>query len=469
MKIKGSYWLKSGAYTFLERFALQLFRFGSFFLLVRGLTRQLFGIWTIFLLVTSIIEMLRFGLIQNALVKYISTQEDPKVRGRINTASIILNLAVTLLTSIVVFILAQVADKAFQVHVLDQILYLFIFTNVALIPLVQMQVIQQANLDFKAIFLSNLLRTGIFFGYVLYVYLDPNQAFSLMLLAVAQVIAAIASSILSIILGRKYLNFSGKLDRDWLKELFWYGKFVLGTNIASMLNKSIDQLMLGLIINPVATAVYGTAIKIANLIEVPTQSVAAIVFPKSAQRAEKEGKGSVKGLYEKSVGVILAVIIPGILFVLLFPEFVLQVVAGDKYMDAVPLLRLTMLYGLLIPFARQFGVIMDSMGKPQINFMMVVASAALNVVFNFFFISQFGIIGAAYATLTTLCLLFIANQYILYKEIGSNPLNAILYSQKVYANGFRLLWNKLVIRDKTSIPSSILPTTKSEPDAQQGS
>ncbi|MEL6254217.1 MAG: polysaccharide biosynthesis C-terminal domain-containing protein [Bacteroidota bacterium] len=169
------------------------------------------------------------------------------------------------------------------------------------------------------------------------------------------------------------------------------------------------------------------------------------------------------------MGVILAVIIPGILFVLLFPEFVLQVVAGDKYMDAVPLLRLTMLYGLLIPFARQFGVIMDSMGKPQINFFMVVASAALNVVFNFLFISQFGIIGAAYATLTTLFLLFVANQYILYKEIGSSPFNAILYSQKVYANGFRLLWNKVVIRDKANLPGSIIPTTKSEPDAQQGS
>lgn len=468
MKIKGSYWLKSGMYTFLEKFALQLFRFGSFYLLVRGLTRQLFGIWTIFLIITSIIEVLRFGLIQNALVKYLTTQEDEKVKGRINTASVVLNLVVTMLTSLVVFILAQVADLAFQVHVLDQILYLFIFTNVALIPMVQFQVIQQANLDFKAIFLSNLVRSGLFFGYVLYVYLR-NEPFSLMYLAVAQIISAFAGSVVAIFLGKKYLVFSGKLDRDWLKELFWYGKFVLGTNIASMLNKSIDQLMLGLILNPVATAVYGTAIKIANLIEVPTQSVAAIVFPKSAQIAEKEGSSSIKGLYEKSVGVILAIIIPGILFVILFPKFVLEVVAGDKYLDAVPLLRLTMLYGLLIPFARQFGVIMDSIGKPQVNFFMVIASAILNIIFNYLFISQYGLIGAAYATLTTLLVLFVANQYILYKEIGSSPLNALVYSQKVYGNGFRLLWNKVVGQKNPPLPEPLVPTPKIKADAEPGS
>ncbi|MEZ4847758.1 MAG: hypothetical protein R3B93_03850 [Bacteroidia bacterium] len=57
-------------------------------------------------------------------------------------------------------------------------------------------------------------------------------------------------------------------------------------------------------------AIYGTAIKITNLVEVPTQSIAAIVFPQSARRIENEGRESVKRLYEKSVGVILALIIP---------------------------------------------------------------------------------------------------------------------------------------------------------------
>ena len=169
---------------------------------------------------------------------------------------------------------------------------------------------------------------------------------------------------------------------------------MVGTNLGSMFIKSIDQLMLGAMISPAAVAIYATAIKITNLVEVPTQSIAAIVFPKSAQKIEeKDGKESVRKLYEKSVGIILALIIPGIIFVLLFPKWVIWVVAGDQYMDAAPVLQITMLYGLFVPFARQFGTMLDSMGKPHINFIVVMGSALLNVVFNYVFITQFAIIG----------------------------------------------------------------------------
>ena len=116
-----------------------------------------------------------------------------------------------------------------------------------------------------------------------------------------------------------------------------------------MLNKSIDQLMLGMMVSPVATGVYGAAVKISNLVEVPTQSIAAIVFPQSTKQLETSGTEAVKNLYEKSVGVIMALIFPGLLFVLIFPEFVIMLVAGDKYLDAVPVLRITMLFGLFVP------------------------------------------------------------------------------------------------------------------------
>ena len=65
MKGKGSYWLRSGAYTFLEKFLLQLFRL-QFFSASQGLTRELFGIWTIFLIISAFVEAARMGLIQNA-------------------------------------------------------------------------------------------------------------------------------------------------------------------------------------------------------------------------------------------------------------------------------------------------------------------------------------------------------------------------------------------------------------------
>ncbi|MDX2245721.1 MAG: flippase [Bacteroidia bacterium] len=441
--IKGSYWLQSGFYTFLERFSLQIFRFGSFYFMVRGMTKEHFGIWTIFLILSALIEVTRMGLIQNGLIKFLAATDNEKIKGRINTASLVLNILLTLISMVILFVMARFQHVFWNVTLLDELIYIYILTTFALVPFFQFTFILQANYDFKGILYSNVVRQGLFFFYVLFCYFHPDYPFRLLHLAAFQLVAAVVGSVVAWFVSRKYLIFSARLDLRWLRWLFGYGKFVVGTNLGSMFIKSIDQLMLGIMMSPVAVAVYGTAIKVANLVEVPTQTVATIVFPKSARKIETEGKDSVKQLYEKSVGVILALVIPGILFVLLFPEWVLKIVAGDEYLDAARLLQVTMLYGLFVPFARQFGTMLDSMGKPQINFLIVMASAGLNIFFNYFFIIRWGVIGAAYATLITYFIVFVVNQIILYREIKVRTLQTFVYAKEVYRNGFILLRQKL--------------------------
>ncbi|MDP5171591.1 MAG: flippase [Bacteroidia bacterium] len=444
MKKLGSYWWKSGAYTFLERFSLQLFRFGSFYLLVRALTKVEFGIWTLFLIITAIVEVVRIGLIQNALIKALTSNKDEKVTARINTASFVLNVIFALIVSLLLVVIARLQMQWFGDVLLENLLHMYIFTNLLLVPFFHFTFVAQAKFDFKTIFIANFFRQIVFFIFVLIVFLVPNWGFRVLHLAAVQAIGALVGSLAAYWLGRKYISFSPKLDLDWVRWLFHYGKYVIGTNLSSMLSKSIDQLMLGAMISPIATAVYGTAIKIANLVEVPTQSMAAIVFPKTSQRIEEEGTHAAKGLYEKSVGVLLALIVPGVLFVMLFPEFVIQLVAGDQYLDAVPLLRIAMLYGLFVPFSRQFGTMLDAMGKPGVNFFLVMMGAIVNGVLNYFMIKSMGIMGAAYATLISYALFFVVNQIILYREVGIQLWRVLVYTLDVYSKGFFLLRKKLV-------------------------
>lgn len=443
MKLLKSYWWKSGAYTFMERFSLQLFRFGSFYLLVRSLTREEFGVWAIFLIISAIVEVVRIGLIQNALIKAITSNEDEKVQARIGTASFTLNLGFALIVTLVLFAIARLQYYWFGEILLENLLHMYIFTNLFLVPFFHFTFLAQAKFDFRTIFISNFVRQLVFFVFVLLIYLSPEWNFRILHLAGMQAIGALLGSATAYIMGRKYIKFSPRLDLDWVRWLFNYGKFVIGTNLSSMLSKSLDQLMLGAMINPVATAVYSTAIKIANLVEVPTQSMAAIVFPKSSQRIEEEGTQAAKALYEKSVAVLLALIVPGVMFVILFPEFVIQLVAGDQYLDAVPVLRVAMLYGLFVPFSRQFGTMLDAMGKPGVNFFLVMTGALVNGVLNYILIGQMGIMGAAYATLISYIIFFVINQVILYREAGIQLWKVFVYTQKVYINGFLILRQKL--------------------------
>jgi O-antigen/teichoic acid export membrane protein len=232
-------------------------------------------------------------------------------------------------------------------------------------------------------------------------------------------------------------------------KLFNYGKYAFGTSISSILSGSVDQMMLSSIISPSASGVFNVAVKIVNLIDIPTSAVANIVFPQSAKRIESEGKDAIKYLYEKSVGTILAILIPGLIFIYIFPSFVLYLLAGEKYTDAVPLLRITLLYTLLIPFGRQFGIILDSIGKTKTTFYIVVVTATLNLTLNYFFILNIGVLGAAYATLLSNIVGFVIAQYILRKELGVKFYHTFVYAYRFYPEFYASFIKPQIVKFKT--------------------
>jgi O-antigen/teichoic acid export membrane protein len=258
-----------------------------------------------------------------------------------------------------------------------------------------------------------------------------------------QVLTAIIASAIAYFFAKPYMRFDKVIDWKWVKELFRFGKFVMGSNLSTMVYKSIDKFMLAVLLSPAAVTAYEAAIKVTNMAEIPTFSMASILFPQSARRM-KEGNTVIKELYEKAVGAIFALLIPGIIFVLIFADWIIWIVAGEKYLDSAYLLRLTILYGLFIPFAVQFGTVLDSIGKPKINFWFTLGGAVLNIVLNFVFISYFGIVGAAYGTLVTYLVAFGGMQYILHKMLDVKAYRVFYYMFDFYGQ----IWN--MIKEKIS-------------------
>ena len=437
-----SYWIKSGLLTFLERFSVQLFGFGTFFLLVRALPKEDFGLWVLFMTITALIEVGRAGLLQNALVRYLTTAEKEDYAD-VSMASLTLNFILTILSIILLFGLARYLQVWWENPIIEQLLWIYAVTTAVLLPFQQCNFTAQANLDFTGIFWSTFTKQGLFFVAVLVLFL-ANIPFDLLSLAKIQIFTAAGGSFIAWWYSRKYLRFSPKINWTWVSELFNYGKYTFGTNISTMLYKSIDKWMLGgLLPGASFVAIYEPCIKINNLVEAPTLSIASIVFPQSAREEKANGEDAVKELYEKAVGAILAITIPAIIFVLLFPEFIIRVIAGSEYMDAAPLLSLTILYALFIPFASQFGTILDSIGKPQVNFVFVIIGAIINIVSNYFFINEYGVVGAAYGTLVTYLVTFILNQIVLYRMFNIKAWKAFGYVGFFYKEGYKIIMEKL--------------------------
>jgi len=430
-----SYWLKSGLFSLFERGSIFLFGIGSFLFLANNLSKEDWGTWVIFLITTSFIEVGRSGLLQNALVKYLTTCEEEEY-SIISTASLVLNITLTGLSILLLFAIAQPLAQWQEAPILTTLVKIYAITTVVLLPLQQFNFIQQGNLDFKGIFWSNFTKQGLFFAFIAFTFLSGNTL-TLIDLAKAQIFTAFFGGIVSFSFAKKYLRFSSVVDMDWVKKLFSFGKYVFGTNLSAMLYKSIDKYMLGALVGTSFTGAYENAVRVTNLSEVPTFSIAQIVFPQGAKKIKTGGKPAIKELYEKSVGAIFAIILPFILFVFLFPDFIINTIA-PKWTETIPVLQLTILYGLFLPFAIQFGTVLDSMGRPKINFYFTIFGAFLNIIFNYIFITKYGLIGAAYGTLTTYSITFILNQIVLYKILKVKAYNAFGYMFQFYGQGFQM-------------------------------
>ncbi|KAA0993780.1 flippase [Dyadobacter aurulentus] len=428
------YWLKSGFINVLQNLTGVLFGFGGFYLLVRMLDKHSFGVWTLFAATTTIFEMVRSGLIQNALIKYLSFS-DAKEHNKILSASFALSGGLTLLCILVNLLLATYLGRIWNSEEIIPLFWVYSLVYLFSGILSQFHWMEQANFRFNGIFVTNFLKSGVFFCFLLFCFIFDIQI-QLIQLVYVQAAALFLAILLEYYFVKDLLNFTLQVTGEWVKKLLNYGKYAFGTSIGSILSSTIDQMMLGSLLSPAASGAFNIAVRIMNLVDIPTNAIAVIVFPQSARRLATEGEAAIKYLYEKSVGTILAILIPALLFLFLFPDFVVSFIAGDKYTETIPILKVTVLYCVLIPFGRQFGTILDSIGKPKITFSLVLLSAIINLGLNYILITRMGVMGAAYATLISNIINFVISQTILNRILNVNIFSTFIYAYRFYPEFF---------------------------------
>jgi len=144
--------------------------------------------------------------------------------------------------------------------------------------------------------------------------------------------------------------------------------------------------------------------------------MSTILLPKLTKKIGDEGPSSVGYYYERSLIYVLMFMIPIIVISFIFSSEIILLVVGEGFNQSSELLRITIFYGLLIPFNRQFTVIMEAIGKPKISFLVIVFTLVLSLSANYIFITIYGLFGAAYGSLLTYILVFVFIQVYLHHQ-----------------------------------------------------
>lgn len=404
-----------------------LFGVGSFYLLVRTLEQEVYGTWMLFFSVASLIQIAREGILKKPLIRYLNGVEGMD-RLKLQASSLQINVIFSLISSTLLLVTSSLLSRAWDAPGLEFLFAIYFFTNLASALISHCNNLLEARYRFKGPMISHIVKSASFFLCIAYFFWS-KAPLNIMLLGLCDLGTTLLATGVLMAYSRDLFGLKFYFSREWIAKLFAYGKYTLGTNIGATILRNTDIWMIGYYISPAAVAVYNVAVRIANLFEIPTMAMASILFPQAVKKVEEEGERAFKELYEKSLTIILLLVAPLVIFVIIFSNDIVYLLAGENYAEAGWILNVTMLYGLIVPFSKQMGILLDAVGKAKLNMLFVIRNTLINVVLNVIYIPYFGTIGAAYATLNSLLIVLVIDQIYLRKKFGVRLVNLLYYTR----------------------------------------
>jgi lipopolysaccharide exporter len=436
-------WVHSAFFGGLQKLSVPLSGlFVTMILAHKGLTKQEMGVWALFMSITAIVELIRQGLVKTALIKFFNSHEGEDRRSVIG-AAFFLNVFITLFVALLLFIFTPFLASFLKAPQLETMLYLLQIGLLLMIPFSHFEWLMYSKGLFKGLFWTYLVRQGLTLLLVALIFLI-NTTVPLNVLVIIYNLGLLAGALVSWQYVKNLLVGAFVFSKQWVIKLAHFGKYVFASGISTLVFRSADQVMLSpLLGTTIFNASQNIAMRFINLSDLPSQTLGDILFPKSAQSENSSNPAKIKYYYEKTVGASLCVVVPLVFFVLLFPKAIIYILAGPQYYDAIPYLQLISSTCISLAFLKQYGVIMDSTGKPVLNWLTTTILAILQVGLLYFFIKKYGLIGAAYALLISHFIGFVITQLLLKRLFGVNFLNAFKYAFNFYPEFYKIILRKL--------------------------
>ena len=365
---------------------ISFFGIVGFALLARSYQMEVFGEWVIFVSSAAFIEMFRFGIINTAIIRYLAGVEDEE-RTRFIGSNGLIGIIATISISSVLYIIHFGFYTA--IHTSPYKLFFDWYPLLALInlPLNTALVIMQADLKFGKILLIRTLQSGGFFLVLVvnYFYFE----FTLLQLVWAYVLIDAFTSLVCMSNGWTGLRFIPKADKTTISTLLNFSKYTTFTLIGTNLLRSADTFILSFSpLGAAAVALYSIPMKLTELQQIPLRSFAATAFPKMS-KASIQGKiEEVKEIFYTYTGAMTILFLFISFFIFIFADFFVLILGGKHYIgtdpvtgfNAATIMRIFTIYGILLPLDRMTGIGLDSVNKPNINFIKVLYMVIANII-----------------------------------------------------------------------------------------
>ncbi len=198
----------------------------------------------------------------------------------------------------------------------------------------------------------------------------------------------------SLIIPKDFLKVAGN-EKEPLKELFNFSKWILVSILCTMLMIRLDILMLGYFRVTQEVGFFSAAYTLASVFPLLTGTITTVLLPKVSQISNRE---QLRKYIIKSLKYSSFVVFPVIILLFISRPLILFIY-GSQYLQSANIFRILVVGLALSVIVNPISLIFYALNKTRIAAYLNISQLFANFVSNIFLIPRFGAVGAAFASL----------------------------------------------------------------------
>ena len=370
-------------------------------LVARTLSKTDAGTWFFFLMICALGDAVRNGFLGTATIKFYAGAEPVRaqeVLGSVWYVALVTTAILVLLNIAFIPFLPSIKNDALVISV-----RWFGATFISSLPFNLMFWILVAEEKYGKILWLRLINSGSMILYIIVLLLLHKMTLEALLWC--NFLTNCLASVVGLLWGLGRVRTFFRRSRQCTMELVNFGKYSLGSTLASRLLGSTDTFFITFMLDTAALAEYTLPVRLMELVEFILRSFVSTGMSGMAIAYNNKNEHQTKYIFKKYTGMLTIAFVPLTIFVLIFSGLIMHILGGYKYVgsESANIFRILMVLALFYPLDRFIGVTLDIIHKPKLNLYKVFIMLAFAIAGDYLGLIIFkNIYGIAFASFFTL-------------------------------------------------------------------
>jgi len=422
---------KGTALVFAGMIASQALWFVTRLLLVRNLSKEELGIYTLLVAIIGIVSLLASLGLWEGSTRYISIFLGQGKKDDVETiqrASLKIGAIAGSVTCVCIFLLSGVLSKYvfYKPELSLPFMVMSFFIPAYVMALVLASILRGYGIISPKVYFMDIGQTFFFLVLICLIFLFGLSFISIIY---AYVISMIAACALIAYFGYRRAGIRPFVLRGgeaYVRELLKFSVPLLSADIMFVIFRSADTLMLGRYGTAEEVGVYGVSVSLAAFLILPLVALDAVYLPIAGELFAKKQSSDLARTYQVLTKWGFSLTLPIFFILFFFPEMTITFLFGERFGDSVLPLRILSLGYLFNVFLGASGTLLLVLGLSKVLMKVSAAGAVLNILLNYFLIKHLGlgIKGAAVSSMVSFSAISAGYSFVLYRHSGIHPIAA---------------------------------------------